>query len=184
METQISAEVRICPHCGGPIGPERCSRAKYCSLKCTAAAGRERRGDGDRIMHREWCRRNREKCVAWTRKRYWQNPEASIDAAKQWVKDNKERRRKYARKHYDDNRGYYLHNAKRRKKAVRAATPNWLTKEQITEMGQIYQTAQQLGLVVDHIVPLQGKHVCGLHVPWNLRPIPADVNRQKSNSHV
>lgn len=69
---------------------------------------------------------------------------------------------------------------------VRRATPRWLTPEQRRFIRAIYQQAREYTELagtpyhVDHIVPLRGKTVCGLHVPWNLRVISAAENQRKS----
>ena len=66
-------------------------------------------------------------------------------------------------------------------------TPKWLTKEQLLEIQQFYIWAKECRwlseepLEVDHIVPLMGENVCGLHVPWNLQILPESVNISKSN---
>jgi len=83
---------------------------------------------------------------------------------------------------------YRAYWAKRRA-SLREATPSWLTKKHIAEIDLIYAQARDCEVVsgepyhVDHIVPLQGKNICGLHVPWNLQVLPADVNLSKGNSH-
>jgi hypothetical protein len=49
----------------------------------------------------------------------------------------------------------------------------WLARDLKSVTGEEYH--------VDHIVPINGKNVCGLHVPWNLQVLPADINMSKGN---
>ena len=78
--------------------------------------------------------------------------------------------------------------AKRRSMKLNA-TPSWLTEQQHEAIRDFYWLATDLERVtgesyhVDHIVPLQGKLVCGLHVPWNLQILPATINASKGNTY-
>jgi len=58
------------------------------------------------------------------------------------------------------------------------AIPKWANLKKIA---QIYSTCPA-GYHVDHIVPLQGVLVCGLHVEYNLQHLTAEANQKKSNS--
>lgn len=70
---------------------------------------------------------------------------------------------------------------------IKERTPKWLSEEQRKEIKEIYRKAVDLerssGVPhqADHIVPLRGDNVSGLHVPWNLQVLTAKQNAEKSN---
>ena len=66
-------------------------------------------------------------------------------------------------------------NAKRR---LRMNTQ--MTKDYAEEINRIYKECP-VDLQVDHVVPLNGKFVSGLHVPWNLQYLSPEDNNKKSN---
>jgi hypothetical protein len=106
---------------------------------------------------------------------------------KAWQEANKEKVAEYNRKWKQSNRD--RHNALNMKRhaAKMNRTPPWLTKEHYDQMKEVYNMAKKLskqhGIVheVDHIVPLQGDTVSGLHVPWNLQILEAGANIRKKN---
>ncbi len=79
---------------------------------------------------------------------------------------------------------YYKGNSRTRNYKMREirlalATPKWVD---IDALILIYENRPK-GMHVDHIIPLMGENVCGLHVPWNLQYLTAKENCSKSNKH-
>lgn len=109
---------------------------------------------------------------------------------KLWRDKNKESRVLYKKNYYQLNKDKgRRHNAERYARKCQS-TPSWLSKVHKQQIDEIYWLAKDLQSVsgeeyhVDHIVPLKGKNVCGLHVPWNLQILPRDVNQSKGNRYA
>ena len=83
----------------------------------------------------------------------------------------------------------YTANAVKRKAYKLQRTPKWLTRDQLKAIHDIYKEARQVSKKhpepchVDHIVPLRGDTVSGLHVPWNLQILTGAENRRKKNHY-
>ena len=131
-------------------------------------------------------------CRAERRKSdYVQNKDRELLINKIWAESNPEAVKKKAKKHRQSTHGrlyYRVKDAKRRASKLNA-TPSWLTEEHHDQIKLLYAHAKECELLtgdkyhVDHIVPLKGENVSGLHVPWNLQVLPADINIKKSNSY-
>jgi len=77
-------------------------------------------------------------------------------------------------------KAYKCAQQQKRKAAKLQRTLPWLTRRQLKQIEAWYLTCP-IGWHVDHIVPLQGENVCGLHVPWNLQHLPSTDNMSKGN---
>lgn len=128
-------------------------------------------------------RKSRKGCqttIGYQRKYYQGNRKAILTNPK-----NKERKSLWAK---ENRPTMNAHAAKRRARQLNA-TPPWLSDVDKAHINRTYKLAKLMEEItgdkyhVDHIIPLQGKNVCGLHVPKNLQVLRADLNLSKSNSH-
>jgi len=136
--------------------------------------------------YRDCCK----KCVStYMAKIYANDPQKVKAKVVLWIEKNREKHNAKCRKWAKVNPGMVNARTARRYATKTCATPKWLNKDQLWMISEAYALAtlrtKMLGFAweVDHIVPLRGKKVMGLHVPWNLQVVPMRENRRKSNSY-
>ncbi len=179
----------------------KCHLCKSCTkLKAQMwyAANREK----VRKQHTRYYNENKEQILEHKKVYNTENQEAIRTQKKQYREKNKEVLKEYYRKYATNNREKINTNSanwrkrnlfkdsflRAEKRALKLnATPKWLSADQKQQVEYFYWLARDLKVTtgqeyhVDHIIPLKGKVVCGLHVPWNLQILPFDLNIKKGN---
>lgn len=147
-----------CVH--GHVSPRRASTGEC--LQCRA------------IAVKIWRNNNPNKVKGHNANQYAKHTEKIKEHVRKWGKNNPSKILSYTR-------------ASQAKRILRS--PKWLTEEDRWMIQEAYDLAalrtKLLGFSwhVDHIIPLQGKIVSGLHVPLNLQVIPGKDNVAKANQY-
>jgi hypothetical protein len=157
---------------------------------------REENSEQIKSKQKETKKKNAKK-IAKTAKQYRErNPEKVRESSMRWKKENKEHIRQYDRDRRDQHSEWVAADrlANPEKYTARAARARadraqrnapWADGELIQG---IYRQATELSRAtgipheVDHVIPLQGVNVSGLHHQDNLLIVPKNLNRSKSNS--
>lgn len=151
---------------------------------------------------KEYAQRNREKAYArvkewrannpelWTEqtKRYAKkHPEKVVAKTLRWKDKNPERAAEVSKKTREKNKARVVANKAAYRAGKTNRTPAWLSDFDKLKIKCIYSIATMLTKEnkepwhVDHVIPLHGKTVSGLHVPSNLWFIRGEENHLKNN---
>jgi hypothetical protein len=135
----------------------------------------------------EWCSKNRERVRELKRSHYRDNPsarESQAKRARKWLEENRDKSRASSAKWREANLDIAAAAQMRRKAKLLQRTPSWADHDKIRQFYSLAkELTEQTGVEheVDHIHPLQGKLVSGLHVETNLQVLPKIANRAKGN---
>lgn len=129
--------------------------------------------DCSKQKKQEWANKNSDKVKDYDQQWQLKNKDKKVQSYKKWQQNNKETVNAY--------------NSYRRALKLQA-TPKWADQDKIKYFYTLAQFFTDLsgGCVehhVDHIVPLKGNNVCGLHVHNNLQVLMKQDNLKKGNKH-
>lgn len=177
MEPHERAAVRRCSGCKVNLPVENFSSKAFLCRPCA------------RQYLKGYRERNKEKLAALKKRYYDENRADILERKKDYTRAISKRVIALRlKKRREDPRALAKHNHSQalRRAAETQATPIWADRKKIADFYLEALTRSLGGVVkysVDHIYPLRGDMVCGLHVPDNLRIIPLIENCSKQNRY-
>ncbi len=142
------------------------------------------------VASKRWKTENSERNSETTKQRRVADAERIADVRRAYYENNKDSNREHGRKWCSENPERVAYHSGLRRALERSAAPAWLSDADLDEIQRIYAERNRMTKLtgvqhhVDHIVPLKGKNVCGLHVPWNLQVLSASENIRKKNKLI
>lgn len=132
-----------------------------------------------------WAQANPEKVREHARLKRLRHPDAhAARSRRSEVKRTPEQRALKWKRWYENNRPRLAEKNRRRHHRVGQATPGWANKDAILAVYELAaRMTRETGVPhqVDHIVPLKGRNMCGLHVENNLQVLTKAANVSKGN---
>lgn len=172
---------------GGHCVCELCTLAKCEREGREAPQPRKRLTKAEQLQSKkDWYRKNKESEAERSRVRRIKKGDEIRAKQKEWRDANREHMQQY----YQDNKANYLAHTAKRRAAQLNATPSWFRELDEFVIAEAYAVADMrskatgLDWHVDHMVPLQAKNACGLHVWNNVQVIPWWVNLFKNNKLI
>lgn len=140
---------------------------------------------------KEWRNKNKEKVYLYVKKWNKNNKEKRKEIVKLWKYKNPEKvkaiNKRAGAKWAKNNKGKRNAIDMKRKASLIQRTPKWADFNKIKEFYiEAERLTKETGVIheVDHIIPLQGKLVSGLHVHNNLQILTRSKNRSKKNNYI
>jgi hypothetical protein len=149
---------------------------------------------------------NREKILLQKQEYYFNNKDTLLEKHKEYYISNRDILLKQKQKYYLENladcklvrkiwrerkyledSSFYIKQYLKRRLHIGQASPSWANQDSINHIySERDRISKKTGIIhhVDHVIPLKGKLVSGLHVETNLRIITAKENLQKQAKFI
>ena len=166
------------------LGGERHGKGQHHCIACIREQNSKWRNENIEVVKardKAYAKTNRPRLAALQRQWYLKNKPKVLATVKDWTKRNKERKAAanaaWSKNNWRKFSASIQTNCVIRRRIIGGQV---IARTYAKQTADIYKHCPP-GHQVDHIMPLRGETVNGLHVPWNLQYLPTLENQRKHN---